>query len=423
MADNKVLVISIDAMFSSDLTVFSAEKNIGELLKNCATVEEIECVYPTYTYPCHASIMTGCYPNRHGVCNSGPFEVNKIGQNWFWFRSAIKVPTLIDYAKEHGLSTATVCWPVTGGKNSSDYNIAEIWPRSETDDPTLVFDEADSPNVKYIFERNKHILNYNRTPQYDEFATACTCDIIKEFTPDLTFVHLSFLDHQRHRFGSEIKKVMPAVHFIDSMVGRIVDVVKAAGIYEKTTFILLGDHGHRQVSEIFSINHVFADKGMICHNKEHVESWKMMAHSTSFSCQIYTNGINMDEAEVTLRQIQKEYPQYIEKIMTADEADRDYNLRGDFDFVIEAKPGIVFSQSIDTPVSYAPVLNSMSAPISNHGFAPEKGPNPPFVVCGCKAIPGARVAKARLVDEAPTILSLFDIPMPNIDGKKIEQLF
>ena len=109
--------------------------------------------------------------------------------------------------------------------------------------------------------------------------------------------------------------------------------------------------------------------------------------------------------------------------MTADEADRDYNLLGNFDFVIEAKPGIVFSQSIDTPVSCAPVLNSMSAPISNHGFAPEKGPNPPFVVCGCKAIPGARVAKARLVDEAPTILSLVDIPMPDIDGKKIEQLF
>lgn len=423
MADNKVVVISIDSLFSSDLKVFALEKNIGSLLKGSAIVENIECVYPTYTYPCHASIMTGCFPNKHGIVNSGPFEINQIGQKWYWYKKDIRVPTLIEFARKHNLSSATICWPVMGGANSSDYNIAEIWPQSETDDPTPVFDKANSPSVKHIFEKNKHILNYNRTPEFDFFATACACDIIKEFKPDLTFIHLSFLDHQRHKYGCSIERVMTAVHFIDSMVGDIIKTVKEEGDYERTSFILLGDHGHKPVNKIFAINRVFAEKGWISHVNGNIDSWKMMAHSTSFSSQIYTNGIALDDAGRILRDMQKEYPLIIERVMTADEANRKYNLRGDFDFVIEAMPGVVFSQSLTDPIYSAPIPDSMKAPVSNHGFAPEKGPNPPFIVCGNQANAGARVKFARLVDEAPTILSLFGITMTDIDGKTIEQLF
>jgi hypothetical protein len=52
-----------------------------------------------------------------------------------------------------------------------------------------------------------------------------------------------------------------------------------------------------------------------------------------------------------------------------------------------------------------------------HGHAPEKGPKPPFIVCGGAAKPGARIPRAELIDEAPAILSLFNIPMPGADGR------
>jgi hypothetical protein len=56
-------------------------------------------------------------------------------------------------------------------------------------------------------------------------------------------------------------------------------------------------------------------------------------------------------------------------------------------------------------------------PATTHGHAPEKGPKPPFIVCGRAAKPGVRIPRAELIDEAPTILSIFDIPMPGADGK------
>ena len=54
MAKEKAIVISIDAMFNTDLDVMKDKKNIGSLLKRSSRVDYIHCVYPTYTYPCHA---------------------------------------------------------------------------------------------------------------------------------------------------------------------------------------------------------------------------------------------------------------------------------------------------------------------------------------------------------------------------------
>ena len=198
MGRGKVIVISIDAMFNSDVEVMRKKKNLGRLFSNSSMVERVHCIYPTYTYPCHASIMTGCYPNRHGICHNELFQINKDSHDWYWWAKDIKVPTMVDVAKENGLTTATVCWPVMGGKNVADYTIAEIWAPKREDDPTPRFDEADSSNVKHIFEKHKSELNHMKTPEFDNFATDCAVDIIKEFSPDLLFVHLSYVDHQRY---------------------------------------------------------------------------------------------------------------------------------------------------------------------------------------------------------------------------------
>ena len=59
---------------------------------------------------------------------------------------------------------------------------------------------------------------------------------------------------------------------------------------------------------------------------------------------------------------------------------------------------------------------------STHGYTPSDGPLPPFAVCGRRAEKGKVIGKARLVDEGPTILSLFGIGMEDTDGKVISGL-
>ena len=145
---NRTLVISIDALISADIERLKKLPNLGRIMKQASWAEDILCCYPTLTYPCHVTISTGCWPDRHGICNNEKFQpLSKDRPEWYWFRKDIKTPTLIDYAKAAGLTTAAITWPVMGDCGA-DYNIAEIWAPHEEDDPTPYFDLADSPKAK-----------------------------------------------------------------------------------------------------------------------------------------------------------------------------------------------------------------------------------------------------------------------------------
>ena len=261
-----------------------------------------------------------------------------------------------------------------------------------------------------------------KTPEFDIFATNCAIDIIKEFSPDLMFVHLSYVDHQRHKCGKETEKILHAIDFVDDQIGKIIEATKETGTFEQTTFVILGDHGHMSVKAVFQLNQILAQKGYIEHDGETVKDWKIMAHPSSFSSEIYTQNISLDEAKKALEEIQAEYPEYIERVMTKFEVNELYNLSGPFEFVIEGCNNIIFAPALTGALIKKPEDGDYKTNISTHGFAPEKGDNPPFVICGKKAIKGAEVREARLVDEAPTILSLFNIKMDGIDGKVIEGL-
>ena len=160
---NRTLVISIDALITADIPRLRVLPNLGRIMKNASYAKDILCVYPTLTYPCHATIATGCYPDRHGIYNNERFQPCVAGRaDWYWFRRDIRVPTVVDYAKAHGLSTATVTWPVMGD-SGADYNIGEIWAPKEKDDPTPWFQQVNSPAAAEIFEANKHLLCWMKT--------------------------------------------------------------------------------------------------------------------------------------------------------------------------------------------------------------------------------------------------------------------
>ena len=218
---SRTLVISIDALITADIPKLRALPNLGRVMKNAAYAKDILCVYPTLTYPCHTTIATGCYPDRHGIPNNERFQPLAVGRaDWYWFRRDILVPTLIDFAKAKGLTTATITWPVMGG-SGADYNIGEIWAPREEDDPTPWFRQANSPAAENIFEKNKHLLRWMKTPQMDEFATQCAVDIIDRHQPDFMMLHWSYLDHQRHRLGVHSEELSRAFQFLDQQMEQV----------------------------------------------------------------------------------------------------------------------------------------------------------------------------------------------------------
>ena len=420
----RTLVISIDALLTADIPRLRELPNIGRIMRQASVVKDIFCIYPTLTYPCHATIATGCWPDRHGICNNELFQpLAEKRADWYWFRKDIQVPTVIDHAREAGLKTSTITWPVMGDCGA-DYNIGEIWAPGEEDDPTPWFARADSPKAADIFEKNKHMLRWMKTPQMDEFAAQCAVDIIRQHRPDLMLLHLSYVDHQRHKLGTHAPGLSDAFAFVDQQIGKVLLALDETGGADNTNIVLLGDHGHLPCDSIFHINSLFRDMGWLTQKDGRVTDYLVYGAQCGFSAQIYLKpGMNEDQVYEKLQSLQEKYPDRIERIFTKEEA-RDMHLTGDFAFVLEAAQGVTFDKAADA-VDYCSSVNedkSYKPSVSNHGHLPEKGDKPPFIVSGPDVKAGVVIENGRLVDEAPTILRMLGIAADGMDGVPFYEL-
>ena len=68
MKRNKLIVVSADAMVDADLELMETLPNYQAIFGGRASmVKRVRTIYPTVTYPAHASMRTGVYPARHGI--------------------------------------------------------------------------------------------------------------------------------------------------------------------------------------------------------------------------------------------------------------------------------------------------------------------------------------------------------------------
>jgi len=68
---------------------------------------------------------------------------------------------------------------------------------------------------------------------------------IQEKKPVLCFIHIDALDHKGHANGQGSPEYYAELPLVDGRVQRIVEGIKAAGIYEDSIILLTSDHGHK----------------------------------------------------------------------------------------------------------------------------------------------------------------------------------
>src|SRR5215510_1385844 len=111
-----VLIVSIDGLRPEFyLDEAWAAPELRALLKSGSHARAAEGVFPTVTYPNHATIVTGVRPARHGVySNTMPTAAGTRGR-WYEEASDLRVSPIWEWARAAGLTTAAVSWPVTVG--------------------------------------------------------------------------------------------------------------------------------------------------------------------------------------------------------------------------------------------------------------------------------------------------------------------
>lgn len=419
-----LILLSYDAFSEDHWAEAKALPHLAALIKSGTYCTGLKSVYPTLTYVVHATMVTGVYPDKHGIVHNNPLQpfVPEDEQKWYWFRKDIKVSTIYDCLREKGLQTTAILWPVTA-KASIRYNLPEVKAIGRENQAWKVLKNGSPFFCLDMILRYGHIRNGIQQPELDDFSTACAIDTIKRKKPALLLLHLIDLDEAKHAYGTKSVEASQAIERMDGRLGQIVRAVKDAGIEADTAIMVLGDHGQFDYFKTIRLNNLLKDEGLI-EEYQGRYTWRAYFQSTKGSAYLRVKPGDKEalaRAVKVMENAARNESYGIEQIFDREDLD---TLHADSSalYMVEAKKGFSFSEEIGGPTILD--LNQTGICNATHGYSPEKeGYRCNFVAAGAGIRKDYCLPSMEMVDIAPTIADLFGLEIEQTDGRVLTELF
>lgn len=431
METSKLVVFMLDALCTLDLEQIRTLPNMGAILERGSLIRHLEPIYPSLTYPCHVTIVTGNTAKGHGIPHNEKVTVENPRAPWYNQRSDILGDTIFDAARRAGKTTCALSWPVTG-KADIDYNMPMIVPISyQGDDPYQFLVGNASQNLldAYYWKYSRYLKGKDRS--LDLYTMALAPDIIRDFgQPDLMFIKMCDLDTVRHQNGIDNAHVKAQLKKHDDEFGVIVETIRRYGDYEKTTFVIIGDHGQADIRRTINMNLLLRDHGFLTTDSENrLVDYEAYCHSASMSGWIQLK--NPDDAALRekvyrfLLTLKDDPENPIGVVLTKEEAEAKYGLVGPLDFVVEGSSNepTAFDATLAGADLFTPYLKpGRYYSVASHGYLPERDETTTFFAAGPGIKPGVTIERASLIHIAPTLAQLTGIELRDAEGEPLTQL-
>lgn len=419
-----LITVSYDAFSAADWEYAATLPSLASLIKNGSWSNKLKSVYPSLTYVVHSTIVTGCLPDRHGVYHNNPLQpfVDEKDQDWHWYRSYIKAPTIYDIARENGMDTASIMWPVTA-KAGIRYNLPEVAAvRGENQIIKVLRNGSPLFCLEMEVKFGKYRDGVNQ-PELDDFSTMCACETILKKKPELLLLHLIDVDDSKHKYGTASSETRAAIDRMDNRLGRIIKAVEDSGLSDSTAIVVLGDHGQLDVHKKVHLNNLLFDEGLIW-LQDGKYQWDAYIQSAGGSAYLH---IKEDVKEIEDRALKlladalEENCCGIERILNRFEMDK-MGAAKIADRMLEAKEGYSFEESLSDAIIMDLKLQDIR--YATHGYSPNKNNyTSNIIVSG----PGIRknfyIGEMEMTDVAPTLAAILGLTMEDIDGKTAYQIF
>lgn len=428
---NKLVVISMDAMIQEDLLEAQKHPHFSEILENGAIVKRLKSIYPTLTYPCHTTMITGCYPDKHGIVTNTVQQPGISQQPWQFYHNAVKCSDIHDVCKRAGYSTASVGWPVTGLHPHVDYLLDEAWPMGEFTKESFEQSYLETGTPLWLMESSveKHLWQRisKKQPGSSLFLTNVSSEIIKQYSPDVITIHIGNVDSYRHNSGVFSSKVNEGIAESDRMLGQLIDAARVAGTYDRTNFVVTSDHGQMNVTRTTRVNALLVRNGFIQLDANgNVTDWKAWCFNCGMSAIVKVrdshNIAYINQIYDFLKSLVTEGVWGFSSVKRVEETAQNDRLSGDFNFVLETDNYTEFIDSWSEPVISSYDLSEYGIAHGCHGYHPDKGPSPIFIGFGPAFKKGATLESAHLVDGAPTYAAIMGVELPDADGRVMGEL-
>ncbi len=412
--DRHVVLITIDGLrpaFYLDDAWEAPE--LRALVVAGASARRVEGVFPTVTYPSHASIATGVRPVRHGIAFNVRFDPAEGRPSWYAEASDLRASPIWEWARAAKLSTAAVFWPSTvGARIDALVPERDYFARKE---PLELLRRSVTPG---LFERlgvTPGAESFKDVTSWDVFATETAAAIIRRERPRLLLLHLVETDYRQHSEGPESGEAKAALRRVDAHIGTVVRALRDAGIASKTAVIVTGDHGFEPISGLVFPNSLLTRAGLrSCPGAQ--EGWRATVHVTGAAGAVFVNPPGdpaaADAAEAALWAAA---PGHYTLISRTD-LDRMGAFPNAAAFGLEAAPGWGMSGACDRGATGP-------AGGGTHGYLPSRPSMATgFIASGDGVRAGASVERMRLVDVAPTVARLLGLTPPRVEGRVLEEI-
>ncbi len=218
-----LIVISFDG-FRWDYLEKAPTPNMDNLIKNGVKTTGLKPIFPSKTFPNHYTIVTGLYAEHHGLVANTMYDPEFNAYYRISDRQAVSDARWYDgepiwvTAQKQGLVTASYFWVGTEAPIQGMH-------------PT------------YWFPYDGSVPNRKRIQQAVEWLK-----LPPDKRPALILLYFSDTDTWGHRKGPDSPEVHQAIMSLDSLVGMLVDSLKAMGIFNQTNIMIVSDHGMASLS-------------------------------------------------------------------------------------------------------------------------------------------------------------------------------
>lgn len=203
-----VIVIGVDGM-SPDGILGAEAPNLVWLIENGASTFHARSVRPTSSSSNWGSMIMGAAVEQHGITSNG----------WERTNHTIK-------------PTAT----------AFDDIFPTIFSELKTQKPKLVIGTVyDWDGFGRLFQ--KKAVDFNIPAPGADSTTKMAVEIINNKKPGFLFIHLDLVDGAGHHYGHGTKEYYKSVSKADSLIGNIINALKANKILDKSVVIVSADHG------------------------------------------------------------------------------------------------------------------------------------------------------------------------------------
>lgn len=252
MDKKNIVIIFIDAFRTKNLSLFGYPKETDKNLKKIAK-ENIwfknHFSVSNSTAPALTSVLTGKYPNNHGIIHQLPYtkpeEMEKIEQTSFW------LPTFL---KANGYETIAIDWISLWFTKGFDYygegekKSAKTFNSAHdiTELALSKITQANKPFFLFLHYWDTHFPfpNTEYKSAGNEKDIEKTLEAIKnESQKEYLKKRISNPGLELYTIQDVINKYDLSIENVDKEIGRIYDFLKEKNLWENTIFIVLGDHG------------------------------------------------------------------------------------------------------------------------------------------------------------------------------------